>query len=546
MKTNQTINQPKPVMKSRATMKPASGSRNFDFNNEIANRVSFVRKEKITQRRSKTLFVTSEFSGLIKTGGLGDVAAALPEALRAQHDVRVLIPGYRQVINSGYPMEIVGKVNAFAGLPAAHIGRLKLRTGLFVYVVLCPELYDREGNPYSDSKGNDWEDNPIRFARLSLAAAEMAEGSCDPLWKPDLVHANDWPTALAPAYMHWRGQKTPSVFTIHNLAHHGIYTWEHSTDLGFPLEAFSIDGMEFHGKFSLLKAGIVYASKVTTVSQTYAREITTQEFGSGLHGLLEQKYQQGKLVGITNGIESSWKPSLENITICDIHFDSIQVQDFPRRKWEAKKACVHHVEKMFGLPHSNAPIFAVVSRLVQQKGIDLTVAAAETIVASGARLVVMGCGDPDIEQALQNLAQRYPQNVGVHIGFNEAESRQIFAGSDFLLMPSRFEPCGLSQLYAQLLGSLPIAHRTGGLADTIEDGVTGFLFRECNLDNYLDAINRALAIFRCPDLLNAMRFRAMLSPLTWQQAARPYHHLYENLIADYKKATTSYAGEKRS
>lgn len=500
--------------------------------------ISHVRKEKYIQRRSNILFVTSEFAGLIKAGGLGDVSSALPEALTTQHDVRVLIPGYRQVINSGHPMEIVGKLDAFAGLPEAHIGRMKWRTGLVIYVVLCPELYDREGGAYGDLSGTDWADNPIRFARLSMAAAEVAAGNCNLPWQPDVVHANDWPTALTPAYMHWRQQKTPTVFTVHNLAHHGIYSWEHAVDLGLPLEAFSIDGLEFHGKFSLLKGGINYATHVTTVSETYAREITTPEFGSGLHGLLHIKYQHQKLAGITNGIESAWKPewSAQQLHDCAEHhalvsdLTNFSIEDMPRRKWALKRSCKRHVEQMFNLPASDAPLFAVVSRLVHQKGVDLTVAVAERIVSAGGRLVVMGCGERELERELVQLSQRYPQHVGVHIGFNESESRHIFAGSDFLLMPSRFEPCGLSQMYAQRVGSLPIAHKTGGLADTIISGVTGFLFNECTVDSYGEAIGQAMDMYNHSDIINAMRFKAMMAPQTWQQAVRPYHQLYQQLI----------------
>lgn len=471
--------------------------------------------------KNSILFVTSEYAGLVKVGGLGDVSAALPNALLEQHDVRILIPGYSQVINSGYPITVVDSIDAHAGLPACKIGRMQLASGPIIYVVICPELYEREGTPYCDSTGKDWTDNPIRFARLSLAAAEIAKGRLKMQWYPDVVHANDWPTALAPAYMAWRGLSTPSVFTIHNLAHQGLCEPQMSAALGLPPEAFSIDSMEFYGKLSFLKAGIVYANRITTVSETYAREITTPLFGCGLEGLLKIKHEQGLLSGIINGIDESWEPR------SDPHL----VESFGAREWERKKINTHHIEKIFNLPHNPNPLFAVVSRLAHQKGVDLTLKVADSIVHAGGRLVVMGCGESELEARMKQLAKRYPRQVGVDTHFNEITARRIFAGSDFLLMPSRFEPCGLSQLYAQRCASLPIARHTGGLADTIEDGLSGFLFREPTVESYGGAVDRALKVFKRPNLLCAMRCRAMAAPLYWRQSVRPYAELYQQLLA---------------
>ena len=473
---------------------------------------------------SNILFVTSEYTGLIKAGGLGDVSAALPKALLTKHDVRVLIPGYRQVVNSGYPITILETLPSFADLPACKIGRLQIGNGPIIYVVLCPELYERNGTPYCDTNGKDWSDNAIRFARLSLAAAAIAKGCNAIKWRPDLVHANDWPTALTPAYRAWQGQTTPSVFTIHNLAHQGLCEPYMSSALGFPPEAFSIDSLEFYGKLSFLKAGIVYASHITTVSETYAREITTPAFGCGLEGLLTIKYSQGLLSGIINGIDESWEPK------SDPHL----VEGFGAQQWERKTKNTRYVEKIFNLPHSANPLFAVVSRLTHQKGIDLTIGIADSIIKAGGRLVVMGCGDTELEARMMRLAQQYPRHVGVDIEFDETIARRIYAGSDFLLMPSRFEPCGLSQLYAQRCASLPIARRTGGLADTIEDGLSGFLFRDANLESYRHAVHRALQVFKRPHLFNAMRCRAMAAPLYWRQSALPYNELYQRLVSTVK------------
>lgn len=472
-------------------------------------------------KKSNILFVTSEYAGLVKVGGLGDVSAALPQALLAQYDIRILIPGYRQVINSGYPITIIDSIDAYAQLPACKIGRMQIDKGPIIYVVLCPELYAREGTPYCDTTGQDWLDNPIRFACLSSAAAEIAKGRTAMKWCPDLVHANDWPTALTPAYMAWRGQTTPSVFTIHNLAHQGLCEPHQSAALGLPPEAFTIDSMEFYGKLSFLKAGIVYANHITTVSETYAREITTPAFGCGLEGLLTIKFEQGLLSGILNGIDESWEPK------SDPHL----VESFGARQWDRKQINTHHVEQVFNLPHSTNPLFAVVSRLAHQKGVDLTINVADSIVKAGGRLVVMGCGESELEARMMQLAKHHPSQIGVDIDFDEITARRIFAGSDFLLMPSRFEPCGLSQLYAQRCGSLPIARHTGGLADTIEDGLSGFLFREANVESYRGAVNRALQVFKRPNLLCAMRCRAMAAPLYWRQSVQPYTRLYQQLLA---------------
>lgn len=480
----------------------------------------------------RILFVTSEHAELVKVGGLGEVSAALPKALANRHQIRILMPGYRQVLQSGHPIQVVGSLPAQAGLPACHIGLMHLRNGLPVYVVLCPELYERDGNPYTDGNGIDWPDNPLRFARLSLAAADIARGfgmdqSGGLHWQPELVHAQDWPSGLALAYMKWQGQTTPSVFTIHNLAHQGLCDASFAGPLGLPPEAMGLDSMEFYGQLSFIKAGISYASHVTTVSKTYAREITQPAFGCGLDGLLKLKLDQGKLSGITNGIDESWEPG------SDPHL----VESFGLRQWHGKRANTRYLENLFNLHHNQGPVFAVVSRLAHQKGVDLTLAIAETIMRAGGRLVVMGTGEARLEHALLRLAKRHPHQVGIHIGFNEADARRIFAGSDFYLMPSRFEPCGLSQMYAQSFGSLPIAHRTGGLADTIEDGLSGFLFDSATVDAYRHAVQRALYVYRHPNLLNAMRCRAMASPMYWQESVQPYDRLYRRLLGETAATT---------
>lgn len=401
--------------------------------------------------------------------------------------------------------------------------------GLIIYVVICPELYERDGLPYGDEHGQDWPDNPQRFARLCMAAADIAADTACIRWRPDLVHAHDWPTGLTPAYMHWRGLTTPCVFTIHNLAYQGNISMQLRRKLSIPLEACGPERMEFYGALSLLKAGIAYADHVTTVSATYAQEITTPAFGCGLEGFLAMKARQGLLSGLLNGIDESWDP--QNCT----HL----ISRFGPHDWSGKRANAAHVRQLFDLEPGEGPLFAVVSRLVQQKGIDLSIAVAETIVARGGQLAILGRGETVLEDEVRQLAKRFPGRVGVHIGFNETDARRLFAGSDFLLMPSRYEPCGLSQMYAQRFASLPIAHRTGGLADSIDDGVTGFLFNEPDVHSYRHAVERALAVFDKPHLLSAMRCRAMSAGFFWSHAVEPYDQLYQRLLRQRSEASAT-------
>lgn len=471
----------------------------------------------------RILFVTPEMADFVKVGGLGDVSSALPRALAAHHDIRILIPAYREVCASAHKIRRVGQLPAHAGLPACEIGEVICADDLIIYVLLCPELYEREGGPYGTGPGgygsDGWEDNDIRFARLSLAAAEIAAGNAGLEWQPHLLHLNDWACGLAPAYLHWREINVPSVFTIHNLAYQGLYEASHCAALGIPEEAFQIEGVEYYGRLSFMKAGITYASYVTTVSATYAQEITTPEFGCGLDGLLRCKAHQGRLSGIPNGIDDSWDPRT------DAHL----VQAFSANDWCGKRANAEYVRHRFGLAPSAGPLFAMVSRMVHQKGVDLVIEAASSIVQAGGQLVFIGSGESCVEAQLDRLAKRYPGAVGVYVGFDEYEARCIYAGSDFLLMPSRFEPCGLSQMYAQRFGSLPIAHRTGGLADTIEDGVTGFLFDGVKLASFMQALQHAFSVYHSTELFYAMRRAAMTGRYHWRQSIAPYTQLYQRI-----------------
>lgn len=471
--------------------------------------------------RPRVLFVTSELEDFVQVGGLAAVSAALPRALNIWCDVRVLIPGYRQVLRAHPELQIVGHCKGVALLPRCSIGKLRTKDGLVVYVIVCPELYEREGSAYADPEGNDWRDNDLRFARLASCAVELGAGQIDPTWSAELFHANDWPSAFVPAYAKWRNVGIPTLLTIHNLAYQGIFSRHSLERVGAPAEAFNIDGVEFYNQVSFLKAGIVYAAHLTTVSETYAREITTAEFGCGLDGLLRCRADEGKLTGILNGIDESWDPRTCPELVCN----------FEPGDWRARRANADQLRREFGLALERGPLFGLVSRLVHQKGVDLVLSAAEAIISAGGQIVVTGNGERYFESALQNLAGRFPESVGVTIGFDEKKARAIFAGSDFTFMPSRFEPCGLSQMYAQRFGSLPIGNRTGGLAETIDDGKTGFLFDRPSLEAFFGAICRAFGKFSDRPGLNIMRKQAMSVSYSWTDSASSYSELYRRLAA---------------
>jgi starch synthase len=416
--------------------------------------------------------------------------------------------------------EFVGNCPPLGGLPACSIVRSKTIDGLVLYILLSPELFERAGGPYGDAAGRDWPDNHVRFARFSSAAALLANG-LDTGWRADLVHANDWQSALVPAYLSWQGVQLPSLLTIHNLAYQGLFSKNVLAEIGAPESAFNINGLEFYDQISFLKGGLVYASHLTTVSATYAREITTPAFGCGLEGLLQKRSAAHQLTGILNGIDESWDPR----TCSDL------ASPFSPGDWAARQMNAGHVRQEFGLAMSRGPLFGLVARLVHQKGIDLVLAAADAIVGAGGQLVVTGRGEPEIEAALLKMHSKRPDAISVALRFDDGEARRIFAGSDFTLMPSRFEPCGLSQMYAQRFGSLPIGHRTGGLAETIIDGQTGFLFRKPSAESFLGGICRAFATFGRKRELNNMRSRAMKCSFHWENSAAEYKSLCGRLAA---------------
>ena len=486
----------------------------------------------------KILFASSEAHPMVKTGGLADVAGSLPRAIRnLKHDIRLVIPAYRQVLEQADKFtfvthrileEIDQSVRILAGrLPGSTVT---------LYLIDAPELFDREGHPYSDLKGKAWPDIAERnsaFCRTVTAIA-MDEISLD--WQPDLVHCNDWQTGLVPPMLSVRKNRPPTVFTIHNLAYQGLFDWKVFKRLKLPTNFWSTEAMEFHNQFSFIKGGLVFADWITTVSPTYAKEIRTKEFGCGLDGLLE--HRKDNLTGIVNGVDYSvWNPGRDL---------KIPVQFNQRslfHKIENKRALQEH----FNLPvDNNIPLFAVISRLVEQKGIDLVLDIVPRLVEKGAQLIILGSGNSQLEVDILQAEKEYPRQLGVVIGYDEALAHHIEAGADIFLMPSRFEPCGLNQIYSQRYGTVPIVRHTGGLVDTVTDTTpetladktaSGFAFRKATATALWDAIQRALEHYRDQDGWQQIMTTGMRQDFSWKHSAEQYLALYEQLLAspDSKK-----------
>jgi starch synthase len=400
----------------------------------------------------RVLHAAAELFPWVKTGGLGDVLAALPPALaQAGIDTRLVLPGFTAFLDAFGLTEIARLRTPFA-TERVRVALARLPDSeVSAYLVDHPAFYDRPGSPYADLDGRDWPDNHRRFSLLGWAAAALAQGA-DPDWRPDILHCHDWHAGLAPAYLRAEGSPVPSVFTVHNLAYQGFFPAAFFSDLHLPAHFFSIDGVEFYGGVSFLKAGLFYADRLTTVSPTYAREIETPAFGMGLDGLLRSR--ANRLTGILNGVDPRiWSP--ENDALLPRCYG---VEDAAEGKAAAKLV----LQRRFGMAEEGSgPLFGAVTRLTPQKGVDLLLAALPDLVSLGGRLVLLGSGDRDLEAGFAAAAQTYPGRVGITLGYDEALSHLIIAGSDAILVPSRFEPCGLTQLYALRYGSLPVVRRTG-------------------------------------------------------------------------------------
>ncbi|SMB81740.1 starch synthase [Pasteurella testudinis DSM 23072] len=476
----------------------------------------------------KVLHVCAELYPLLKTGGLADVTGALPFAQQQNgDDVRVLLPAFPAVVN-GLPLSaVVGVFDTFAGSVTLRYTEYQ---GLGIYLIDAPHLYQREGNPYHDQWYNDYADNYLRFALLGWFGAELGAG-LDSWWKADVVHAHDWHAGLACAYLQAKGRPAKSVFTIHNLAYQGQFNYRHMFEIGLPPEMFAVDGVELNGQISYLKAGLYYADHVTAVSPTYAQEITTAEYAYGLQGLLTTLQQQQKLSGVLNGVDYQiWNPELDG------HLPAT----YKLKGMTGKSKCKLELQQAFGLPQDkNALLFVMVTRLTAQKGVDLLLQALPQVLKEGVQFILLGSGDSQYEQAFSQLELQYPQQVSVEIGYNEKLSHLIIAGGDVILVPSRFEPCGLTQLYGLKYGTLPLVRATGGLADTVVDSrkenlkdrtATGFVFNNANVEQLVAAFERAEVLWRAKPQWYKVRINAMEADFSWRLAAEKYSVIYQSLF----------------
>jgi starch synthase len=475
----------------------------------------------------RVLYVSSELYPLVKAGGLGDVSAALPPALRRVGvDARLFLPRFPAFREGIADQEPVVSLGAAFGASQVTIYRGRVPdTDVPAYLLDAPELYDRPGGPYVDSEGTEWHDNPRRFALFGWAAARFADGD----WRPDVIHAHDWHAGLAPAWLAaMSGYRPPSVFTVHNLAYQGLVPAERYHELGLPGYFFSLEGLEFHGMASFMKAGLYYADQLTTVSPTYAAEIQHPEQGFGLHGLLATRADD--LKGILNGVDYGvWDPATDPQLPVGYSVEN------PAPKADAKAA----LQRELGLAERpDAPVFGVVSRLNGHKGLDLALAALPELVGEGAQFAILGSGDPDLEAGFRRCADAYSGQVAVYVGYDEGLAHRVFAGADSLLVPSRSEPCGLTQLYALRYGTLPLVRRAGGLADTVVDAspaaladgsATGFVFGPATVEAFREAAQRAIGVYHDPESWRQMQQRAMTRDFGWEQSAATYRDLYQGL-----------------
>jgi starch synthase len=481
----------------------------------------------------KVLHAAAEIYPLVKTGGLADVMGALPQALREQGaDVRLLLPGLPAIVDAVAQSRPVRELGALFGAGRVTLMLARMPgSELPVYVIDAPYLYRRPGGPYQAPGGADWSDNLQRFALLAWVAGHLATSALDAEWTPQVVHSHDWHAALANAYIAARPAPSAStVFTVHNLAFQGVFGAASFAELGLPASCMTPAGIEFHGQLSMLKAGLVYADRVTTVSPTYAREIATAEFGCGMDGVIRAR--AGTVSGILNGVDRSvWNPGS----------DSHLAAQYSASNLKGKARCKQALQAELGLqPSADAPLFGLVSRLTAQKGLDLVLAALPGLLDAGAQFVLQGSGDPALEAAFAALARLRPGAVAVRIGYDEVFAHRLIAGSDAVLVPSRFEPCGLTQLYGLAYGTLPVVRKVGGLADTVVDAsdeavqagsATGFVFEAASAAALAEALQRAVETFRDRKRWHALMKRAMAEDFSWDEAARRYMALYSRLPA---------------
>jgi len=480
------------------------------------------------------LFCTSEAYPLIKTGGLADVSGSLPKALHALgNDVRIVLPAYPEVLQHSAGLSTVAELTLVgASEPVEILKGHFAGSDVGLYLVNSPAHFRRPGSPYVQDDGSDWPDNAERFALFARAIVALALGQADSEWQPQLVHCNDWQTGLVPALLSQHTERPATLFSIHNLSYQGLFPTETFSALKLPESLWSIDGVEFHNQLSFIKGGIACADQVTTVSPTYAREICTSDFGYGLEGLLQ--YRSNDLTGILNGMDSeTWNPATDS---------------FIERTYD-----VHHLQHKLtnklalqrdqGLPRGAQPLLlGYIGRLVEQKGMDLILGMLDTLFRHPVQLVVLGSGEKALEEQLREAAQRYPHQLAVYTGYDEQVAHRIEAGADCLLMPSRYEPCGLNQMYSLAYGTVPIVHRTGGLADTVVDlneksardySATGFSFDSATSQAVLDTCLRALSYYQASRIdWWKLVITGMKKDFSWPASAKRYLELYRHMCGE--------------
>lgn len=478
----------------------------------------------------KILFASSEAYPLIKTGGLADVSASLPTALlKLGHDIRLVLPAYPTARKQGR-WKSLGRISLDGQSQDLRllIGKLP-GTDLPVYLVDTPIYFERAGDPYRAPNGVDWQDNHLRFGLFARVIAAISMGEAGIRWHPDIVHCNDWQTGLVPVLLNGQPNRPATVFTIHNLAYQGLFPYQALNELNLPQELWSPEALEFYGNMSFIKGGLVYADRITTVSPTYAEEIRTPAFGNGLDGLLD--YRSKVLHGILNGIDDSvWNP----------HFDSYLETPYDPSDRQAKRRCRSILCKELGLDDSEEapPLVGFIGRLVEQKGVDLILEALTPLIThKRIRAVILGSGDKRFEQVLKSLASKHPKYLGIHIGYHEGLAHRIEAGADAFLMPSRFEPCGLNQMYSLRYGTPPLANKTGGLADTIIDATpvniasgiaNGFLIEPLNAETLLVGLQRLLNTWDTPAWDSLVK-AGIKNDFSWTHSAKEYIKLYKSI-----------------
>ncbi|WP_047538175.1 glycogen synthase GlgA [Methylotenera versatilis] len=482
----------------------------------------------------RVLFATSEAYPLIKTGGLADVSGALPKAIQQlptfDGEIKLLIPGYSAVLAKLKNIKVITDIQVLNQACSIITGKMP-DSDLDVIVIKNAYLYERVDGPYSDENGKDWPDNPLRFGVLSRVASLLCSAKSPmPDWIPDLIQCNDWQTGLTPAYMKLiDNSQTKSILSIHNLAFQGNFDASWISLLELPIEHFKMDGYEYFNQVSFLKAGLFYADQLSTVSPTYAKEIQTETFGFGLQGLLATR--SNALTGILNGIDTQeWNPAT------DAHLS----KNFSNKRITGKQTVKQALQQQLGLQNdANAPLLGIVSRLTHQKGLDLLPSIMPQLIQQGCQFAILGSGDKMLEASFNDLAEQFPNQVSMNTGYHEHLSHNIMAGADLFIMPSRFEPCGLNQLYGLSYGTPPIVTATGGLADSVTDTTdatikdhtaTGFIIQSTTSTSLLLTIQRAVEIWKNKKTRREIQKNGMNREVSWAFSAQLYLDLYEKTL----------------